>query len=126
MATKQEIQGSMKRAASDAREGNFEGLKSDVSLAAQQASKKVEQEFGRFRRSFNKTANQVSTTAKRHPGWTAGLLFGVGTLLGAALFGALRPRPTGMQLFGRGLRNAWGNTRGSLMSGFESIQRAAH
>ena len=53
-------------------------------------------------------------------------MFGAGTLLGAALFGALRPRPTGLQLFGRGLRNAWDTTRGSLMSGFESIQRAAH
>lgn len=127
MATKQEpsMQSSIKRAAADVREGNLEGLKEDVSLAAQQATKRVEKELGRFRRSLDKTTHQVTASARRHPGWTAGLCFGAGALLGAALFGALRPRPTGLQLFGRGFRDAWDTTRGSLASGFGSLRRAA-
>ncbi len=126
MATQQSIQGSMKRAVSDVREGDLEGLKDDVSMAAQQAGKLVEKEFGRFRRTVSQTARQVSGSAKRHPGWTAGLMFGTGTVLGALLYGVLRPQPTGMELFGRGLKSAWNNTRGSFISGYDSLRRAAY
>jgi len=126
MATQQSVQESMKRAASDVKEGDLEGLKKDVSIAAQQAGKVVQKEYGRFRKNVVKTANQVSTTAKSHPGWTAGILFGAGALLGAVLYGAIRPRPTGMQLFGRSLRNAWAQARDSARSGYESLQQLAH
>lgn len=120
----QTVQSSMKRAAADVREGDLEGLKDDVSIAAKQASKMVEQEFGRFRKTITRTADKVSTNAKRHPGWTAGIMFGAGTLVGALLYGTLRPRPTGMELFGRSLRNAWDATRGSLISGYGNFRRA--
>lgn len=120
MAKQQSTQGSSKRTAKD-----LENLKEDVSLAAQQAGHFVEQELGHFRQTINKTANQVSGTAKRHPGWTAGLMFGAGTLLGALFYGAFRPRPTGLELFGRGLKNAWGATRDSFSSGYDALRKAA-
>lgn len=125
MATATSMQTSVKRAVSDAREGDFEGLKENVGAVARQAGKVVEQEFGRVRKAATQAANSVSKAAKENPTAAAGVLFGAGALFGAAIYAAARPAPTAMEVLMRGFKDTASNTRDIFSAGWRSARRAA-
>ena len=69
----QNIQNTVNRAVSDARAGDFDALKKDVSVAAQQASQIANKQLGKAR-----------SLAKDNPVAAASICFGVGAFVGAA------------------------------------------
>lgn len=124
MANATNVQTAVKRAVSDAREGDMSALKEDVGVVVAQAQKVVGKELGKFRKTARGAADSVSKTAQSHPLASAGILFGAGALLGAAIYAAARPAPTALEIVLRALKTTATDTRDTLMSGFQSARRA--
>ncbi len=126
MATAQQnVQNAVKRAVTDVREGDFQDFRESVGIAARQASKVVGKELTKVRHAATNAADSVSKTAREHPIATAGVLFGTGALIGAAIFAAARPRPTALELIVRGLRRNAKRTRKAFLSSWRTARRAA-
>lgn len=124
MATATNVQTAVKRAVSDAREGDMGALKDDVSVVMHQAQKVAGKEFGKFRKTAMGAAESVSKTAQANPLASAGILFGAGALFGAALYAIARPAPSGLEVVLRALKNTATDTRDALWSGFQTARRA--
>lgn len=82
-------------------------LQEEVSFPREQVMAQGEKELRELRRTLAKTANQVSSTVKRHPARTVSLIISACALLGGGLYAAFRPRPTRWALFARRFRNAF-------------------
>ena len=124
MATATNVQTAVKRAVSDVREGDMSALKEDVGVVMAQAQKVVGKELGKFRKAATGAADSVSKTAQTYPLASAGLLFGAGALVGAAIYAAARPAPTALEIVLRALKHTATDTRDSLVSGFQTARRA--
>jgi hypothetical protein len=109
----QSIQNTVNRAVSDARAGDFDALKKDVNVAAQQASQIANKQLGKMR-----------TMAKDNPMAAAGVCLGIGALLGAAIFAIARPMPTPYDQLRSALRSSAKRTRGAFKAGWRSARRA--
>lgn len=109
----QNIQNTVNRAVSDARAGDFEALKKDVNVAAHQASQLATKQLGKVR-----------SLAKDNPMAAARISFGVGALVGAAIFAIARPRPTPYDQLRSALRSSAKRTRGAFKAGWRSARRA--
>jgi selenocysteine lyase/cysteine desulfurase len=109
----QGVQKAVNRFVSDAKEGDLEGLKEDVSLAAHEASEALNQQYGKVRK-----------LARENPAATAGVFFGLGALIGAAVYAAAWPQPTASELIKRGLRDSASRARDLFNAGVSSARRA--
>lgn len=109
----QNIQTTMNRAVNDARASDFDALKKDVSVAAQQASQIA-----------NKQLNKVQRLAKENPMAAAGVCLGIGAVLGAALFAIARPMPTPYDQLKSALRGSARRTQSAFKAGWRSARRA--
>jgi len=109
----QNIQNSVNRAVTDARAGDFEGVKKEVQVVAKQATQE-----------WNKQYGKVRTAARENPAAAAGICFGVGALVGAAIFAIARPMPTPYDQMRRALRDGARRTRRSFLAGWRSAKRA--
>lgn len=84
---------------------NLDEVKHTIEDAALVASRTVSQEFGKARRTMSRVATQVEGTAKANPLAAAGVLLGVGALLGAVLHASLRPTPSLRDAFNKSWKN---------------------
>ena len=109
----QNIQNTVNRAMTDARAGDFEALKKDVNVAAQQASQIA-----------NKQLGKVQRYAKDNPMAAAGVCFGIGALVGAAIFAIARPVPTPYDQLRSAVRSSARRTRSAFKAGWRSARRA--
>lgn len=89
-------------------------------LAADKLKKNVEKEVGRVQRATSKFADGVMTTARENPKATAGVVLGVGVLLGALVHRLAFPRRTMAELFSRAIRDGAAATSHTLMMGMKS------
>ena len=124
MANATNVQTAVKRAVSDVREGDLQALKQDVNVVMAQAQKVVGKELGKFRKAATGAADSVSKKAQSYPLASAGILFGAGALVGAALYAAARPAPSALEIVIRALKNTATQTRDSVWSGFQTARRA--
>ncbi len=109
----QNIQNTVNRAMTDARAGDFDAFKKDVNVAAQQASQIA-----------NKQLGKVRSYAKDNPAAAAGVCFGIGALVGAAIFAIARPMPTPYDQLRSALRGGARRTRSAFKAGWRSARRA--
>jgi len=113
----QNVQNSVNRAVSDAKAGDYQALKKDVEVAAKQASQEINKQF-------NKQFGRVRTAARDNPVAAAGVCFGIGAFIGAAIFAIARPMPTPYDQVRRALRDGARRTRRSVLAGWRSARRA--
>jgi outer membrane receptor for monomeric catechols len=109
----QNVQNAVSRAVTEAREGDFKAVKKDVTVAAREASNVVNQQLGKVRQ-----------VAKNNPGAAAGICFGLGAVIGAAIYAAARPQPSAYQSLMRALRDSASRTRNIFNAGWSSARRA--
>ncbi|MFT3706254.1 MAG: hypothetical protein QM817_01180 [Archangium sp.] len=112
MATSNGFQTSVKKAA----DAMFDDL-SSVAQNAQSAAQAAQD-------AASDVADELKTGAKKHPVAAAGILLGVGALLGAGLHALLRPRPTAGQVLLQALKNGASATTDTLSSGLLKARRA--
>ena len=109
----QGVQNAVNRVVSDAKQGDFQGLKEDVGIAAREAGQAMSQQFGKVRQ-----------LARNNPTATAGVFFGLGALIGALIYAAARPEPRASEVIRRALRDGAMRTRDLFSSGWSSARRA--
>ncbi len=113
MMTNGTIQDSVKKAAVAVSAGDLEAAKENVELAAKRAGKAV-----------THVASTVSATAKERPMLAAGVLLGVGALMGAAAYRLLNPPPTAGAVLWSALKRGGTEAGHTLLSGFQRARRA--
>lgn len=124
MANNQDIQNAAKAAVTDIREGDFQGLKDNVGYVARQAGEVVGKKLGKVRQAASDSALQVSRSARQHPAASAGVLLGIGALLGAAVYALLRPAPTAGEIIRRALKDSASSAGGFFRTGYRNVRRA--
>jgi hypothetical protein len=95
-----------------------------VDLHFDEMKETIQYEMMKAKDVISKAATQVEKTAKANPKATAGILVGVGALIGAGLFALLWPRPTANQVIMRALRQSANSTGKTLNSAWNSARRA--
>lgn len=105
-------------------EGSFESAKETIEVAAHEASRSMQKELGKAGKTLSRVAEKVEKTAVANPLVTAGVLVGVGAVLGALLHAALRPAPTAGDLIIRSLKDSAARTGDTLSAGLNSARRA--
>ncbi|MGV3624068.1 MAG: hypothetical protein ACO1OB_24840 [Archangium sp.] len=102
--------------------GSLDAAKA-AELVAGKLKKNVEKEVGRVQRATSNFADGVMTTARENPKATAGVMLGVGVLLGALVHRLAFPRRTMTELFSRAVRDGAAATSHTLMMGMKSAGR---
>lgn len=112
-ATSNGFQTSVKKAADAVMEGDL----SAATHNAQMAAKKVGI-------AASHAADELASTAKKHPVATGAVIFGAGALVGALLNSLLRPAPSASQVLLQALKDGAHATGNTLSSGLTMARRA--
>ena len=95
-----------------------------VDLHLDEVKETIETELSRAAEVVTSAAQKVEKTAKANPKAAAGILLGVGALLGALAYAVLRPAPTAGEVIMRALKQGAKSTGDTLSSGYKSARRA--
>ena len=84
----------------------------------------IEKELGRASHAVARMAKHVEVSARENPRAAAGVLLGVGALLGALLHAVLRPAPTASEVLWKALGQGADRTGSTFKSGWNRLRRS--
>jgi ElaB/YqjD/DUF883 family membrane-anchored ribosome-binding protein len=108
------VQNPVVKAAAAVREGDLETAKENVEVAARRATNELTRVS---KAAAGQVADRVTRSAQERPLLTVGVALGVGALLGAIIYQALRPEPTVRQVLLKALDQGRIDLKDKLVSG---------